>query len=373
MKFVAIRQNIKDAISIIQRAAGENVNLPILKNTLIEAENNIITFIATNLEIAIKTFVSGKIIENGKVTVPVSLLSNLIGNLQTDRLNFETKGTNGSNLEIKTDNYDAVVQGASAEDFPITPKIANMKSYIEIKAVFLREAIQQTTVAAQFSDIRPELNSILFDFSLETIKLAATDGFRLAEKTIPASVFTAHGMDPFRVLVPLKTANELSRILMNDEDVKIYHDENQILFKTEKMELISRLSEGSFPDYSALIPPGFVMELTINQDEFLNALKLAGIFSQKNNEVSIVVHPNKKAIEIVSADQSYGENKYVLPAKIKGDQAEKIFNVKYLADALRSIQGEDIFLGVQEEANPALLKSPTDSSYFYILKPIMKA
>lgn len=370
MKFVAIRQNIKDAISIIQRAAGENVNLPILKNALIEAENNIITFIATNLEIAIKTFVSGKIIENGKVTVPVTLLSNLIGNLQTDRLNFETKE---NNLEIKTDNYNAVVQGASAEDFPVMPKIENMKSYIEIKAVFLREAIQQTTVAAQFSDIRPELNSILFDFTLESIKLAATDGFRLAEKTIPANVFTAKGIDPFRVLVPLKTANELSRILMNDEDVKIYHDENQILFKTEKMELISRLSEGAFPDYSTLIPTDFVMELTINQEEFLNSLKLAGIFSQKNNEVSIVIHPNKKAIEIVSADQSYGENKYVLPAKIKGEQSEKIFNVKYLADALRSIQGDDIFLGVQEEANPALLKSPTDSSYFYILKPIMKA
>jgi DNA polymerase III subunit beta len=370
MKFVAIRQNIKDAISIIQRAAGENVNLPILKNTLIEAENNIITFIATNLEIAIKTFVSGKIIEDGKVTVPVSLLANLIGNLQTDRLNFETKE---NNLEIKTDNYNAVMQGASAEEFPITPKVANIKSYIEIKAVFLKEAIQQTVVASQFSDLRPELNSILFDFSLETIKFTATDGFRLAEKTIPANIFTAHSMEPFRVLVPLRTAQELSRILMNDEDVKIYRDENQILFKTEKMELISRLSEGSFPDYSGLIPTEFVMELTINQEEFLNALKLAGIFSQKNNEVSLVVHPNKKAIEIISADQSYGENKYVLPAKIKGEQSEKIFNVKYLTDALRSISGEDIFLGIQEEASPALLKSPTDSSYFYILKPIMKA
>ena len=370
MKFVAIRQNIKDALSLIYHAASENVNLPILKNVLIELENNIITFTATNLEIAIKSFVSGKTIENGRVTVPVSLLSNIITNLQTDRLNFESKE---NNLEIKTENYNAVVQGMSAEDFPITPKIKDLKPYIEIKAVFLKEAIQQTTVASQFSDLRPELNSILFDFSLENIKIAATDGFRLAEKTIPSNIFTAQHTEPFRALIPLRTTQELSRILTNDEEVRIYHDENQILFKTEKMELISRLNEGNFPDYSSLIPNDFILELTVGQDEFENALKLTNVFSQKNNEVSILIHPNKKAVEIVSADQSYGENKYILPAKIKGEQSERMFNIKYLQDALKSVSGDEVFLGIQEEANPALIKSPSDNSYFYILKPIVKA
>ncbi|MDE2018917.1 MAG: DNA polymerase III subunit beta [Patescibacteria group bacterium] len=370
MKFVAIRQNIKDALSVIHHAAADNINLPILKNVLIELENNVIAFTATNLEIAIKSFVSGKIIENGRITVPVSLLSNIITNLQTDRLNFESKE---NNLEVKTENYNAVIQGMPADDFPITPKIKDLDSYIEIKAIFLKEAIQQTTVASQFSDLRPELNSILFDFSLESIKIAATDGFRLAEKTIPANVFTAKKSEPFRVLIPLRTTQELSRILMNDEDIRIYHDENQILFKTEKMELISRLNEGSFPDYSGLIPEKFVLELTISQEEFENALKLTNVFSQKNNEVSIIVHPNKKAVEITSADQSYGENKYVLPAKIKGEQSERMFNIKYLTDALKSVSGDEVFLGIQEEANPALIKSPSDSSYFYILKPIVKA
>src|SRR5271154_846262 len=123
MKFIAIRSNIKDAISVIEKAVGENSNLPILKNILIEAEGGNITFTATNLEIK----------EN--------------------------------NLEIATDNYNAVINGMSAEDFPITPKIKNTESYIEIKNAFLREAIQQVTVASQYSDLRPELNSLLFNFS----------------------------------------------------------------------------------------------------------------------------------------------------------------------------------------------------------------
>jgi len=369
MKFVAIRQNIKEALSVIQRIAADNANLPILKNTLIKAAAGSIIFEATNLEIAVKTATSGKIIEDGGVTVPISLLSNLVGNLQTDRLNFESRG---NNLEIKTDNYNATLQGMPADEFPITPKIADGKEYLEIKAVFLREAIQQTITASQTSDFRPELGNLLFHFSLENIKLAATDGFRLAEKVIPANLFTIHNIEPFSALIPIRTAQELSRIITNDEEVRIYRDESQILFKTNKIELISRLGEGSFPNYSSIIPVEFSTEITLNKEEFINALKLASVFSQKNNEISIQIQPNKKVIEIVSADQSFGENKYILPIKAKGDAAEKIFNVKYLSDAIRSLSGDEMYLGVQEEANPALIKSTSDNSYFYILKPILK-
>jgi DNA polymerase-3 subunit beta len=370
MKFVVIRSNIKEAIIAVQRATNENGNLPILKNILINTSENGIAVTATNLEIAITSFISGKVIEGGSITVPAQLISNLLNNLQSDRLNIESKETN---IEIKTDNYNATLQGLSAEDFPITPKIQDIKHFFEIKGVFLKEAIQQTTIASQFSEIRPELSTILLDFSLENIKIAATDGFRLAEKTLAANLFTSHFSDPFHILIPLKTSQEIVRIINNDDTVKIYRDENQILFKTEKIELISRLNEGAFPDYSTLIPKSFVTEIVVNRDELLNAVKLAGVFSQKNNELRIIVHANKKSIEIASADQAVGENNYILPAKIKGDAVDVSFNVKYLSDVLRSIAGDEIFIGLQEETNPALIKSVSDSSYFYILKPILKA
>lgn len=370
MKFISIRSNVKDAINVVQRAASENANLPILKNIIINAGDGGISITATNLEFAITAMVSGKVIEEGRVTVPAGLAANLLGNLQSDRLNFESRG---DNLEIKTDNYDATLQGLPADDFPITPKIADHKHHIEIKGVFIKESIQQTIIASQFSDLRPELNSVLFDFSLEVLKFVSTDGFRLAEKTIAANLFTAQFPDPFRILIPLRTAQELLRIVGNDDTVQIYRDQNQVLFKTESIELISRLSEGSFPDYAAIIPSSFSTEISVNRDEFLNAVKLAAVFGQKNNELKITIHPNKKAIEIASADQAFGENKYLLPAKIKGQAIEVLFNVHYLSDAARSVAGEDIFLGLQEEANPALIKSTTDESYIYVLKPILRA
>jgi DNA polymerase-3 subunit beta len=370
MKFIAIQSNIKEAISTVAAATGENTNLPILKNVLIKAANGIVDFIATNLEIGTTYHITGKVLEEGSLTVPISLLQNIINNIKSDRLNFETKG---AALEIKTDNYSATIQGVSPEDFPPTPKIKNPESYLEIKGVFLKDAIQQVDAAAQASDFRPELSSIYFNFSLETLKLAATDGFRLAEKTIPANNFTVKNQESFTMLLPLKSAYEVLRFVKDEDMVKIYFDDNQVLIKTEHVELISRLIEGNFPDYAAIIPKKFICEIVVDVDELLSGIKLASVFGQKNGEVEIKVLPNKKTIEIVSADQSLGENAYLLPAKIKGEPIQVAFNWRYLVDPLKTIRTKEVLLGFQEEANPAAIRPASDGSYFYIIKPILRA
>ena len=146
-----------------------------------------------------------------------------------------------------------------------------------------------------------------------------------------------------------------------------------MLFTTERAELISRLIEGNFPDYSQIIPKKLATEIVVDTSEFSNGVRLASVFGQKNGEAEIKVHPNKKAIEIISADQALGENAYVLPAKIKGEATEVVFNWRYLSDPLKVINTEEVQLGLQEEANPAILRPAGDGSYFYIIKPILKA
>jgi DNA polymerase-3 subunit beta len=369
MNFVALRSNIKEAITAVEKAVTDTTNLPILKNILIEAKDGMITFTATNLEIAVRRKVTGKVIEEGKVAPPLSLIASLISNIQSDRLNFEAKG---DNLEVTTDNYSAVINGLPVDDFPITPSVGDGERYITIKGAILKEAIQQVSVASQFSDLRPELNAILFNFSLENIVFAATDGFRLSEKSLPANFFTAKEKEPFKLLIPLRTALEIARIIAEDEEVMIMHDENQILAHTETTELISRLTEGNFPDYSGIIPYEFSAEIVVDREEFGSAVKLAGVFGQKNGEIRMRIHPNKKAVEIASADQALGENMHTLPAKVKGEIGDVFFNWRYLADAIKGIKTEEMFIGLQEDAGPAMIRSGTDNSYFYILKPIIK-
>jgi DNA polymerase-3 subunit beta len=367
MKFIVIKDNFKKGISAVEKITGENLNLPILKNILIETDNNKIKITSTNLEVSITSFVLGKIIEAGKITAPTDLVSNLINNIESERLNIEKKG---NKIQIKTDNYEALIQGLPADDFPITPKIKNQEEFLEIKSEILKDALNQVLISAQFSDLRPELNSVLVDFSLNSMKLATTDSFRLSEKIINSDKFNTNYKKGFKILIPLKTAKEVVRILNDGEPVKIYNDGNQVLFKTEQLEFLSRLIDGNFPDYGAIIPQKFNMEMFINKEDFLRALKLVGVFGSKNSEVKIIPQENKKVVELTSSDQSLGENRYILPAKIQGKHKEIIFNWRYVVDVLRVLKNDEVFLGVNDDNEPAQIKSVGDASYFYILKPI---
>lgn len=366
-----IKSNLKEALGVVEKASGENLKLPVLRYAKMEAlEENKIRLTATNLEVAITFTLSGKVTEKGQINIPISTVLGMINNLQSERLNLESKG---GQMEVKTDNYEASTQILPNEDFPIIPKIKNEEDFIEVEGVVFREGILQVLSATQFSELRSELNTILLDFSLDTFKLVGTDSFRLAEKTFVSSQFKSNHSQNFQLLIPLKTTQELSRIIKDEDLVKIYHDQNQVLFKSEHWEMISRLSEGNFPDYLAIVPKTFNSEVVLEKEELINALKLTGVFSSQTSEARIRTSEGGKAIEIYSASQGLGENRYVLPAKLKNDFKEVGFNWRYLIDGVRTVKTKEVFLGVNEQDNkPTLIKSPNDASFFYIVMPILK-
>jgi DNA polymerase III subunit beta len=370
MKLIIIKSHLKEGLSVVERTAGDSRNLPILKNVLIEAEDGKIRLTTTNLETAIRYSVSGKVIEGGRLTVPIGTLVGLINNLQGERLNLES---DGNNLNLKTETYEATINGLPADDFPLVPKTKNQSEYVRLKGEILKEALLQTVIAAQFSELRPELSSVFLSFSLDNLKFAATDSFRLAEKTIPAGRFATTTKEAFNALVPLKTAHELIRILGSADDTTLYYDHNQLLFTTDRLELTTRLIDGTFPDYTAILPKEFNAELTIDRSEFSNALKLAGIFGATTNEVKIQLSDNKKTITLFSAERGLGENKYLLAAHTKGAAKETGFNWRYLLDGLKALNANEVFFGINDDNKPAIIQGVGDTSYFYILMPILAA
>lgn len=367
MKIVILKNNLKDGLNIISRAISENANLPVLKNILLKTFNNKIKLVATNLEIAITQLVSGKIIEEGGVTIPFSVLNGIVNNSDSERINLDVIG---NNLIFKTDNYEATIQGLEEENFPIIPKIKNTENFIKINANIFKEGLIKVAGAAQFSEIRPEISGVLLDFQLSCLKMVATDSFRLAEKTIFDSDYKANFEKGFKIIITLKTAQELSRIL-NGGELEIFCDTNQILFKNNDMELISRLIEGNYPDYEQIIPKEIQTESIINKEQFLNSVKLVSNFTGKVNDIKIKFKDGEKVLEIFSSNSYFGENKYLVPAKIKGDGFQTSFNWRYLMDGLKNFDNnEEVIFGVNSDQKPAVIKSITDSSYFYILMPI---
>ena len=368
MKLIVTKTNLKENLKIIEGAIKDDANLTILKNALIDATEDEIKIKATNLELAITSILSGKIIEKGKTTFLFSILSDIVNNLQLERLNINLTD---SKLEIITDNYTATLNTEPTEDFPIIPEIKNKNNFIEIKGEILKEGLNQVLSSAQTNEIRPELNSVLLSFNIDNIKLTTTDGIRLSEKTIPNTQFQSNFAENFNILIPLKTANEINKILLNNDDLKIFIDENQILFKTQRFELISRLISGSFPEYENIIPKNFKSEIILDKEELISAIKLSSVFSGKTLTINLKTNINKKILEISSGSQNIGENKYNLQAKIKGEEQNIVFNWKYLLDGLKNIKTKEVFIGLNEENKPALIKSTTESYYFYILMPVL--
>jgi DNA polymerase-3 subunit beta len=370
MKIIVLKKNLKDGLGIIGGVKSANINLPILKNFLIETVDNKIKLSITNLELAVTCYISGKIIEKGALTVPFDIFFNIINNLSNERINLEAKS---NNIIIKTDNYEAKIQGINKDEFPIIPQIINNKAYLEIPNEAIIESLNSVINSAQFSETRPELNGVLFNYQTDIIKLAATDSFRLSEKIIYNDKFNSTINNDFKLIIPSKTIQEVIKsfpLLSDGDKIFIYFDPNQVLFKTENIEIISRLINGEFPDYQPIIPKTTETELILNKDHLINALKLTGAFSQRLNEIKIIIKENAKSIEIYSSSQGLGENKYLIPTKTKGPAVEAVFNWRFLLEGVKPLKTEDMFMGLNGGNKPALIKSPQDGSYLYILMPI---
>lgn len=368
MKLVLFRDNLKNGLVVAEKAVANFTHLPILKNVLIKTMQNKIHLITTNLECAVTKAISGKIIEEGSITVPFSTLYNIVVNTPHDRIHLDDEQ---GVIMFKTDNYEAKIQATSAEEFPLIPQIENKNHSLEIDPVIFLNALGQVVTAAHVSEIRPEISGVLFDFQLTMLKLVATDSFRLAEKIIPANHFKHTIQTSFKAILPLAAAHELPRIIGKDTPLTIFFDTNQILFKSGDVEFISRLIDGTYPDYEQIIPKDAETDISFDRTHCVNAIKLVSNFSGKTNDVRIAANQEQKVLSIHSLNQFLGENKYLIPARVTGAPCSDIpFNWRYFLDGLKAISEESVVFRVNGSGKPALLKPADDTSYVYIIMPI---
>ena len=371
MKVEVLNENLKEALGYTERIVGKNLTLPILNNILIETENNFLCLKSTDLETAIKWWLLSKIFNKGKVVIPAYFLSNFISFLPKEKIFLEEKN---QNLLIKCQNYQTQIQGQNPDDFPIIPDIPK-SDFIEVDNKQFCEGLTQIADIVSTSQTRPEITGIYFSFFNDILKIAGTDSFRLAEKTI-------HLQKPiekeYSFILPQKPAKEIINILGGkDGKLKIYFSPNQILFEfpmTEidhpQLQINSRLIEGEYPNYQEIIPKKFKTQVVLKKEDFLNQIKAASLFSGKINEVKFIINTQKKQIEITSQNPNIGEYKSSLEAKIEGVEKEVSFNYKFLIDGLLNIKSSEVIFNLNKDDNPCLLKPVGDLSYLYVVMPI---
>jgi len=370
MNVVILKNNLKEGLSVIAGALKESGNLPVLKNILIETFDGKVKLSATDLERGITHTVSGKVLEDGSVTIPFGVFSQLINNIPSERINLEKKG---EALAITTDNFNAKITTTPKDDFPIIPEISvHAKNKFVCETSVLFDAFSSVVSACQISDIRPELSGVLFTYKGDECKCVATDSFRLAEKKIHAKKIETEIDEVVSFIIPLKTIQEAVRIFgaIKSQPITIAFDEHQVLFITQDTKLISRLIEGKFPDYDVIIPKSFETEITLEKTELLPALKLTSSLSNKLHEIKLVSDDSNKNIRIYSSSQEFGESEYLLPAKIKGEKIQITFNWRFIIDGVKNIETDTVNIGCNGEEKPSIFYPAGDTSFLYVIMPI---
>lgn len=365
MKIISTQENLSKGLNVVSHITQKNISLPILNNVLIKTENGIIKFITTNLEIGIICQVRGRVDEQGSFTVNAKTLTEYISYLPKEKVEMKT---DKQQIQIYTEKSQTKINGLPEDDFPLIPVIER-KEKIVVDSKELKKAIQNTSFAASTDSTRIEISGILFKIDSDSFYLVATDSYRLAERKIKLKEKKCNERE---VIIPIKTLQEVARILPDeDSDVEIYFTENQILFLTQNIEIVSRLVDGRYPDYKQIIPQNHKTKVVINRNEFIKSVKSASLFCQPGiNDIHLSFLPQKKEVVIKTVNNQLGENISRIDAEVLGDENQIVFNYRYLLDGLNNIESDDAVLEIIDEANPGVLKNKDKDGYLYLIMPI---
>lgn len=360
MNFKIQKDILISGIQTVQNIVTSKSVLPILSNILIEAQQDNIRLTATDLDIGISCVVPVNTQETGMITIPAKRFSDIIKELPGDEVSIVTKKNNL--MLIETESCQFRVMGAGVEEFPKLPEFKD-KEVIKLDQAGLKEMLRLTSFAVSLDESRYILNGILFQISQGTLGLVATDGKRLAiiEKKMK------QGADKdVRMIVPLKTIQELSRSLKDDGELVLVLGNNQVLFELGRVMIISRLIEGEFPDYHQVIPPPSENKIKIDRERFLLAIKRAALLATPDYQaVKLEVFKNKLVVSKSTPD--VGESREEISMDYGGKEMMIGFNPAYLVDVLKNLALETIELELTDTEKPGVIRT---DGYIYIVLPM---
>jgi len=364
MKISCVRENLVKALSSLSRIVTTSNTLPILGNVLLKTDQGRLKLSATDLEMGINYWIGASVETEGEITIPARIFHDYVSSNSDEHI---VMTVDGQLISLKSDHYQTKINGLSPEEFPIIPAIQS-ESTIEVDVDILKDAIAKVVFAASVGETNPSLAGVLFKTEENTLKIVATDSYRLAEKIIPLNMEIP---DDFAIIVPTKTAQELNRSLSNISGgkAKILVSENQIMFKMDDIEIVSRLVEGNYPAYESIMPFAFTTKATIDTKALARDVKMAAVFSRDTQKIKLAVSKEKNILITTSKGQS-GENTAKTPVETEGGDGEIMFNTKYLSDVLNVVNSSKVIIELTDKLKPGLIKSGDDDNYKYIIMPV---
>jgi DNA polymerase-3 subunit beta len=361
MKLQVTQENLNKALGTVARVASARGTLPVLANVLIKTVNNRLSIAATNLDIAITHYIGAKVADEGAITVPARLMQDFVNSLPGGVIDLDL---DDYKLNIATEQYQSVINGVSAEEFPVMPAITQGKQWT-VPASVLKKSLQQVIIAASSDEARPVLTGVYLHTQDGKLYMAATDSYRLAEKELLVT------KEEINLLVPVSAMQDLLRIVSDSEDtVQVTSDDQQVLLQVGDVELVARLIEGKYPDYRKLIPASFATTAVLKRADLLNAAKVSSLFARESaGSITLNVDEATQELSIRSVASQLGENTAKSSAKVTGGGAITI-NSRYLLDALHALSGDEVTFSFNGKLEPSVLKDQNAADYVHLIMPL---
>ncbi|MDA0264351.1 MAG: DNA polymerase III subunit beta [Chloroflexi bacterium] len=378
MKISCLQENLSRGLAVVGRAVASRATLPVTQNVLLSIEQSMLKLSATNLEIAMTTWVGAKIEEEGSITVPARLLTEFVNSLPNDTIDLELDQGSGL-LRISSGSSNGHINTTDASEFPPIPTVDDGIA-AEIDPVILKSAIGRVAFAAATEESRPVLTGVEVKLEGNRFTMAAADGFRLA---VHHGALVKAVSEDMSVIIPARTMNELSRLIgdqLEPVEILMTPAKGQVMFRIkggDTVEIVSQLLQGTFPNYEQLIPQSYTTRAIMDLPTILRAARTASIFARDGSNI-IRMHLMPSAseteppkVEISARSEEVGDNEDIVDLdEIEGEEGKIAFNSRYLLDVLSVLEKGKVALETTTSSSPGVFR-PTDSEeYIHVVMPM---
>ncbi len=361
MKLTIEKSVLLEALQNVQSIVGQRSTLPILSNVLLKAEGDSISLTTTDMEVCVKTNATADISDAGGTTLPARRFFSICRELPDGQVEIEVDAKDVATIRCGPSFFKLV--GLPEDEFPPLPEFEESSVY-SIDQNNFKEMLQKVIYASSSDETRYILNGALLSFKDEKLTIVATDGRRLA--LVEQEVEFAEDAQA-DLVVPAKTINELIKTLGEEGLLRIRVSETQVAFDFDQILIISKLIEGTYPNFKQVIPAQCEERVAIDRETLLLAARRVALLTDDQTaSVRLTFGTNK--LELVTNSPEIGEARETIPVKYEGKEISIAFNPGFLMAPLRHLDSDEIFFELSDELSPGVIK--TNVPFLYVLMPI---
>lgn len=363
MKIVCKKSNLLNGVQIVSKAVPSKTTMSILECILVDTRNGEIKLTANDMELGIETKIDGKIINKGMIALDAKIFLEIVRKLPDSEITIETDDSYKTTITCEKAKFNII--GKSGEDFSYLPDIERNDSVI-ISQFTLKEVIRQTIFSIADNDNNKLMTGELFEINNDTLKVVSLDGHRISIRKIALK----NSYENKKVVVPGKTLNEVSKILPGDmdKDVSIFFTDKHILFEFDNTVVVSRLIEGEYFKIDQMLSSDYETKVKINKKELLDCIDRATLLVKEGDKKPVIINITDTFMEL-KMNSTVGSMDEEIDIEKEGKDLMIGFNPKFLIDALRVIEDEEVDLYMVNPKAPCFIRN-TEESYIYLILPV---